>query len=104
MITSTEMVAKLQGVQPGAKVFVSYLAGRKPTARALVEAQKAENEGYAKRWFAGTLESVWTTQKGEPVFRVFSHTRYNVDNLEAEGHYRTFNPALGTLLTLEVVQ
>ncbi len=102
-MTAQEMLDKLQGVEPGASVFVSYLAGRPPTERAKREAQKADHEGYTKRWFQGKLEKVWTTKKGEPVMTVLSATRYNEDKPDAEGHYRTFNPALGTLLSLEVL-
>lgn len=103
-ITAQEMLDKLQGVEKGRRVFVSYTAGRPPKERAVREAQKAVDEGYAKRWFEGTLEGVWTTRKGEPVMCIFSTTRYNEQDPSAEGHYRTFNPALGTLLTLEVVE
>lgn len=102
-ITSQEMLTKLEGVEKGHRVFVSYVAGRESKPRALREAMKAEHEGYNRRWFEGRLESVWTTRKGEPVMCVLSATRYNEDNPAAEGHYRTFNPALGTLLSLEVL-
>jgi len=102
-ITAQDMLAKLAGVEPGRRVFVSYEAGRPPTARAQREAAKADHEGYSKRWFEGSLESVWTTKAGHPVMRVLSTTRYNEDQPEAGGHYRTFNPALGNMLTLEVL-
>jgi hypothetical protein len=102
-LTAQDMLQKLEGVEKGRRVFVSYLAGRPPTERAKREAQKASDEGYAKRWFEGVLEAVWTTKKGQPVMTVLSTTRYNEDDPQAEGHYRTFNPALGTLLSLEVL-
>jgi hypothetical protein len=103
MISAQEMLTRLNGVQKGQRVFVSYVAGRPPTARAEREAQKADDEGYSKRWFEGSLESVWVTKKGEPVMTVLSTTRYNQDDPTAEAHYRTFNPALGCLLTLEIL-
>jgi len=102
-MTAQEMVAKLNGVPKGSRVFVSYTAGRKPTDRAVREAAKADDEGYSRRWFEGVLEAVWTTKKGHPVMTVFSTTRYNDSDPAAEGHYRTFNPALGALLTVEVL-
>lgn len=102
-LTAQEMLDRLNGVGKGQRVFVSYLAGRPPTARAEREAQKADDEGYSKRWFEGVLEAVWVTKKGQPVMTVLSTTRYNEDDPSAEGHYRTFNPALGQLLTLEVL-
>ncbi len=102
-LTALDMVQKLQGVQPGQQIFVSYRAGRPPKPRAIEEAKKADREGYPRRWFFGRLEKVWITQKGDPVFCMFSHTRDNMDNPSADGHYRTINPNLGTLLALEIM-
>jgi hypothetical protein len=102
-LSASDMVQKLQGVQPGQTVFVSYLAGREPTDRQVREAQKARREGYPRRWYFGRLERQWTTQKGEPVFCIFTHTRDNETDPNADGNYRTFNPSLGTLLELEVI-
>jgi hypothetical protein len=105
-ITPQEMVAKLAGVQPGTEVFVSYLAGRPARERARREARKADthyDRPIPKRWFQGRLEAAWITKKGEPVMTVLSTTRYNEQDPRAEAHYRTFNPALGTMLTLEVL-
>lgn len=103
MLTSQDMLHKLEGVERGRRVFVSYLAGRPPKERAIREATKAEHLGYSKRWFEGTVESVRITKKGQPVMTILSTTRYNEADPSAEGHYRTFNPALGQLLTLEVL-
>jgi len=102
-ITAQEMLAKLSGVEPGKRVFVSYVSGKPATARAERESRKAEHQGYSKRWFEGSLESVRITKRGEPVMTVFTATRYNESNPKASGHYRTFNPALGSLLTLEIL-
>lgn len=102
-ISAQEMLAKLSGCEKGQRVFVSYLAGKAPTARAQREAQKADDEGYSKRWFEGSLESVWTTKAGQPVITVLSTTRYNDQDPSAPAHYRTFNPALGKLLSLEIL-
>ena len=102
-LTASDAVQKLQGVQPGQMVFVSYLAGRPPTERQIREAGKARREGYPRRWYFGRLERQWITQKGEPVFSIFTHTRDNENDPAADGNYRTFNPNLGTLLELEVM-
>lgn len=105
-MTATEMVAKLEGVEKGRQVFISYLAGRPPTDRAIREATKAD-EAYdvpiPKRWLQGRFESLRITKKGEPVMTLFSTTRYNDQDPGAEGHYRSINPALGILLSLEVL-
>lgn len=102
-LSASDMVQKLQGVQPGQTVFVSYLAGRPPTDRQIREARRAEREGYPGRWFFGRLERQWTNRFGQPGFTVFSHTRDNEDDPSADGNYRSFNPAIGTLLELEVL-
>ena len=103
MIDAKEMVRRLDGAVSGATVFVSYSAGRDPKPRAVREAMKAEHEGYPKRWFIGQLVRQWITKKGDPVFTIFTATRYNEDVPSADGHYRTINPNLGSILSLEVI-
>ena len=104
-MTEAEVETRLEGVLPGTEVFVSYVAGgRAPTARAMFEATKADNLGYSRRWMHGQLHRVFRNKRGELAVCVFTYGRYNADNPEAEGHYRTFNPSLGAVLTLEVLQ
>ncbi len=103
-ITAQEMVERLKGVPEGAELFVSYLAGRVPTDRAIREAGKADEMGVSRRWLQGRLERVWVTKRGQPVMTMFCFTRRNEQDPDAEGHYRTVNPALGQLLSLEVIQ
>lgn len=103
-LSAQEMTQLLDGVPEGAELFVSYVAGRKPTDRAMREAQKAEDEGYNKRWLQGRLVSVKPNKKQEPVLTLFTYTRYNEQDDKAEGHYRSINPELGQLLALEVVR
>ena len=59
----------------------------------------------ARRHYVGTLENLWITRKGEQVLTVLA---YNRDRLTGdglvEGGYRTFNPLLGELYTLEVIE
>lgn len=95
--------SKLQDVHEGATLFVSYLAGREPTERALREAQRASDMGLAKRHFFGKLASCRVTRKGEFVFTVLCDHRDDERRGTADG-YRTFNASLGTLLSLEVIQ
>lgn len=104
-LSAEQMESALSGASRGSLIFVSYLAGREPTPRAIVEARRATEElGIARRHFVGTLESVRTTKRGERIMTVFAHNR---DRLTAEGfvegNYRSFNPALGQLLAVEVL-
>jgi len=102
-MTEREMLDKLNGVPQGAKVFVSYLAGRKPTARAIREAERARREGLAMRHFTGTLTEVRTTKKGEAIMTVLADVRDN-EQTGAHEHFRSFNPSLGQLLHVEVLE
>ena len=103
MVNESEVQEMLQGVKPGAVVFVSYLAGRPCTERAQREAERAAREGLARRHFFGTLTDAWTTKKGQFVFRVLCDNRDD-ERRQTNNGYRTFNANLGRLLTFEVVQ
>lgn len=103
MIDEKATREKLDGVPEGAVVFVSYLAGRPPTERAVREAQRAHKMGLNRRHFFGKLESCRTTRKGEFVFTVLCDHRDD-ERRGTEDGYRTINPSLGTLLSLEVIQ
>lgn len=103
MLSATDMVRKLEGVPEGATVFVSYLAGREPTPRAVRESERARREGYAPRHFFGKLHRVWTSKKGDPILTVLCDNRDDERTGSREG-YRSFNPNLGTMLMVEVLQ
>lgn len=101
-MTEAEMLAALAGVPEGADLFVSYVAGRAPTDRAIREAQRATRAGQARRHFTGKLHRVWRTQKGEAVLTVLTPDRDD-ERTGAQEAYRTFNPSLGTLLGVTVL-
>jgi hypothetical protein len=101
-MTEEEMLRTLAGVPEGATLFVSYLAGRAPTATAIREAERARREGMAKRHFFGTLTGVRMTKKGDSVLTVQCDNRDD-ERRGTEDGYRTFNPNLGKLLAVEVV-
>jgi hypothetical protein len=97
-ISEAEMIAILEGARKGAKVFISYLAGRPATERAQAELARAGSEGEGpRRWYTGTFEGLSRNKAGQAYFRAFVAER------GAEGAYRSFNPTLGTLLTLEIL-
>lgn len=102
-MNTVQMIEKLMGVPVGSTVFVSYLAGRRPTEQAKREAQRSIAEGIAPRHFTGRYESVRRTKKGEMVLTLWVEERDSGDPMR-RGAYRTFNPSLGTLLTLEVLR
>lgn len=88
-------------------LFVSYVAGRAPSAQALREGERAMNEGISPRHFTGTFKGVRKTKRtDEVVFTLWCEERDSVhrDGTVTNGAYRAFNPSLGRLLTLEVVK
>lgn len=105
-MTEREMIEALAECGRGSLLFVSYKAGRSPTDRALTEAERATvQEGMSRRHYVGTLESLWVTRKGETVLTLMAYNRDRVvDGQLVEGGYRTFNPQLGELYSLEVIE
>ena len=103
-LTGSEMYAHLKDMPEGTKLFVSYTAGRPPSTQALRESARAGEEGIAKRYFTGTLKSVWLTKRfQEPVLTMWVEERDSGPNL-TPGAYRTFNPRLGKLRVLVVLE
>lgn len=103
-MNGNQMVEVLKDVPLDSIVFVSYLAGRRPTDRAIREASRSLAEGIAPRHFTGKFRGIYYTQKWkEPILTVWVEER-DSGNPMSQGAYRAFNPALGRLITLEVVQ
>lgn len=99
-----EMVDALAGVPEGASLHVEYVAGREPTERAVREARRSEAAGIPRRSFFGKLHRVWRTKgKGEAVLTVLCANRDD-ERTGAQEAYRTFNPSLGTLLSVTVLE
>ena len=87
-------------------VSVSYVPGRRPSARAIEEAARAIESGISPRQFTGTFKGVSKTKRNEVVFTLWVEERDSIaaDGTKTPGAYRAFNPSLGRLLSLEVVQ
>jgi hypothetical protein len=104
MINATQMVEKLKDVPLDSIVFVSYLAGRRPSPQAIREAARSRDEGIAPRHFTGHFRGITYTQKWkQPILTVWVEERDSGTNM-TQGAYRAFNPSLGRLLTLEVLK
>ena len=96
----------LGNVRPGSVVFLSYIAGRPPTAKAVVEAERTvKKDGIARRHVLGNLTEVFSSKKGDLCVRVFADTRDTLkkDGTLIRGGYRTYNVNLGKLLHLAVI-
>ncbi len=105
-LSESEMVTALNGVNPGSKVFVSYIAGRRPSDRAIQEAQPARDQGISTRHYTGVFHSLHRTKKGDYVMTIWTDTRVSTDACgnQVNGAYRAINPNLGTLMVLEVLE
>ena len=93
-------------LREGSLLFVSYLAGRPPGPQALLESSRSREEGIARRHFTGTLTSIRKNRAGETVLTLWVEERDSPDGhggLHA-GAFRSFNPSLGHLLTLAVLE
>ena len=107
MINQAKMLEILKDVPPGSIVFVSYSAGRRPSDTALRESARAVEEGLALRHFTGKLEGVHKKGKvhwDEWYFTVWVEERDSAKNGMTPGNFRAFNPSLGRLHHLEVIQ
>lgn len=99
-LTEFDVAEKLAGLVPGTRLFVSYVAGGKTTDRAIREAREAREDGLSLRHHEGTFESLHVTKRNELVFTMRSECRRDANGAPA---YRTFNPNLGQLLSLEIL-
>lgn len=98
-----EMKKKLDNVPQGSKIFVSYIAGRPPTVRAVREASRSVREGIPKRYYFGTFDRVRMTKRGEFIMTMLCENRDDERNSQSQA-FRSFNPNLGELITLEVLE
>lgn len=89
----------------GATIFVSYVAGREPTAKAVAEAElHTKDPARPRRYLYGQLTSVWQNRHGEWCLTLFAENRSTLwKDIMFEGGYRTINPSLGQLIVLDVI-
>lgn len=97
---NVEKMIRQAGV--GAQVFVSYEAGRVPTSRAQREARRAVEQGISRRHFVGKVIKFDVNRNGEFYFTILTEERDD-ERRGKENAFRSFNPDLGVVLTLEVL-
>lgn len=105
-MNTAKMLELLKNVPLNSTLFVSYIAGRKAHSNAIMSARRAlMEEGIASRHFTGIYKGVSVTKKGDHVLHMWVAERDTIrpDGTKVEGAFRTFNPNLGKLLTLEVL-
>lgn len=95
------MLQRLQGAHHGAMVFVSYVAGRPASPTAIAQAQRARRAGISRRHFTGALVNVGMNRKGQVYVTFLVNER---DGANGKGPaYRSFNPSLGNLVSMDVI-
>jgi hypothetical protein len=101
-LDQNDLLDAIVSVPLGSVLFVSYVAGREPTARAIVEAAGE----LPRRYFTGVLHKVRRTKKGEWILTMWAWNRKTLqkDGTLVEGAYRTFNPVLGKLIIVDVIR
>ena len=104
-MTETEMT-EIAEAAVGALIFVSYVAGRPATDRAIAEATPhTEDPARPRRYLFGRLTSVWQNRFGEWCLTLFAENRDTIKNgIRFEGGHRTINPLLGQLIVLDVIR
>lgn len=101
-MTAYEAMMALRDARLGSTVFVAYEAGRAPTARAVRESERAVAAGISPTHFVGKLTGVRLNKKGELFFTILTEERDD-ERLGAREAFRSFNPGLGELRTLSVL-
>jgi len=105
-LDANDMLWKLRHTPDGSTIFVSYLAGRPPTERAIAEATRHTSDPKRpRRYYLGELSSVWCTSKDQWVLtmKAFNRDTMQKDGTLEEGGYRTFNPELGELILIDTI-
>ena len=105
-LDANDMLWKLRHTPDGSTLFVSYLAGRPATERAIAEAVRhTEDPTRPRRYYLGELSSVWLDSKSEWILtmKVWNRDTMQPDGTLQEGGYRSFNPELGELILIDTI-
>ncbi len=98
-ITDDSFVALFANATKETIVHLTYVAGREPSPVALDEAFQAQDwaKWKSQNEYVGHFESIRKSKKGEPILTLFVHNRGEA------GKFRAFNPHLGTIKDLRIV-
>lgn len=106
-ITQAEAIQRLidRDARIGSRVRVRYVEGLPVTPRAISEARTQRERGMDLRVFVGTLEAIGINQRGEFYFTLFTPDRDTIepDGTCRRGNWRSFNPSIGELWGLSVL-
>jgi hypothetical protein len=107
ILDTNDMLQTLENVPEGSVLFVSYVAGRPSTERAIAEAVRhTEDPTRPRRYFLGELSSVWQAKNGDWILtmHVWNRDTTQKDGSLKEGGYRSFNPNLGQLVLIDLIR
>lgn len=97
MLNANDIAALLANATEETIVHVEYLAGRPVTERAKREFEEASDWNKPATSYVGNFAGMKTNKWGELVVTIFCHNRGEI------GAYRAFNPKVGKVLSLRVV-
>ena len=105
-ISDREMIELLKDMPEGTTAFVSYVAGRRSTERAVEEARPyTEDPRQPCRYFFGQIHCLFQNRYDEWCLTLFAENRDTIkDGVRYQGGYRTFNPRLGKLVVLALIR
>lgn len=106
-LDANDMLWKLRHTPDGSTLFVSYLAGRPATERAVAEAVRHTTDPTRpRRYYLGELTSCWVSSKGQWILtmKVSNRDTMQKDGTLKEGGYRSFNPELGELILIDTIR
>jgi hypothetical protein len=98
MLNAKDIEALLANATPDTIVHIDYLTGNPPNAIGRKEYAEAKDWGKAPTEYTGNFASLKRNKFGELVLTLFCHNRGKL------GSYRSFNPNLGTVRAIHVVQ
>lgn len=102
MLNANDLQALLANATEDTIVHIDYLAGspKAITHQAVEEFNQAQDwngdRGVPATHYTGSFGGFKTTKRGEVILTLFVHNRGSV------GQFRTFNPKLGTVLSVAV--
>lgn len=97
MFNADALEALLRNATEETIVHLEYDAGRPPTSRAKDEFKQAKDWHKSPHEYVGHFAGFKRTKHGELILTLFVHNRGEA------GAYRAFNPNLGTIKAIRVV-
>lgn len=97
MLNANDLLAALSTATEQTIVHIEYRAGRPANARGVKEYAEASDWNKPSTSYTGHFAGMKTNKWGELIVTIYCHNRGKT------GSYRSFNPNLGSVLSVQVV-